>query len=63
MVFKAFNNTAGPDSLISTLLVFSTYPWMAKLDIPLLIVKGEIYIIKLTSKLTPFYFTVVKLYL
>ena len=35
MVFKAFNNTASPDSLVFTLLVFSVYPQMAKLDIPL----------------------------
>jgi hypothetical protein len=26
MAIKAVNNTAGPDSLIPTLLVFSTYP-------------------------------------
>ena len=34
MVFKAFNDTASPDSLVPTLLVFSVYPQMAKLDIP-----------------------------
>ena len=35
MVFKAFNNTAGPDGLVPTLLVFGAYPQMAELDIPL----------------------------
>ena len=38
MVFKAFNNTANPDGLVPTLLVFGAYPQMAKLDIPLPIV-------------------------
>ena len=38
MVFKAFNNTAGPDSLVPTLLVFGAYPRIAKLDAPLPIV-------------------------
>ena len=35
MVFKAFNNTASPDSLVFTLLVFGVYLQMAKLNIPL----------------------------
>ena len=35
MAFKAFNDTASLDSLVPTLLVFSVYPWMAELDIPL----------------------------
>ena len=38
MAFKAFNDTAGPDSLVPTLLVFSVYPQMPKLNIPLFIV-------------------------
>ena len=38
MVFKALNNTAGPNSLVPTLLVFSIYPRMAKLDVLLLTV-------------------------
>ena len=35
MAFKAFNYTTSPDGLVPTLLVFSVYPRMAKLDIPL----------------------------
>ena len=35
MAFKALNNTASPNSLVPTLLVFGAYPRMAKLDIPL----------------------------
>ena len=34
MVFKAFNNTAGPDGLVPTLLVFGAYLQMAELDTP-----------------------------
>src|SRR6266487_1478112 len=32
MAVKAVNNTAGPDGLVPTLLVFSAYPRMTKLD-------------------------------
>jgi hypothetical protein len=32
MAFKALNNTTGPDGLVPTLLVFSAYLQMAKLD-------------------------------
>ena len=35
MVFKAFNNTTSLNSLVFTLLVFSTYLEMARLDIVL----------------------------
>ena len=35
MAFKAFNDITGPNGLVSTLLVFSTYLRMAELDIPL----------------------------
>ena len=35
MAFKAFNDTASLDGLVPILLVFSTYLWMAELDIPL----------------------------
>ena len=35
MAFKAFNNTASLNSLVPTLLVFSIYLQMTKLDIPL----------------------------
>jgi hypothetical protein len=34
MAFKALNNTIGPNGLVSTLLVFSVYPQMIKLDAP-----------------------------
>jgi hypothetical protein len=29
---KAVNNTAGPDGLVLTLLVFGAYPWISTLD-------------------------------
>ncbi len=32
MAVKAVNDTAGPDGLVLTLLVFSAYPRMTKLD-------------------------------
>jgi hypothetical protein len=38
MAFKAINNTAGPDGLVLTLLVFGAYPRMIKLDAPSLTV-------------------------
>jgi hypothetical protein len=34
MAVKAVNDTAGPNGLILTLLVFSTYPRMSDLDLP-----------------------------
>jgi hypothetical protein len=34
MAFKALNNTAGPNGLVPTLLVFEAYPQMAELDAP-----------------------------
>ena len=34
MAVKAINNTAGPDGLVPTLLVFGAYPRMTKLDPP-----------------------------
>ena len=34
MAFKAFNNTASLNSLVSILLVFGAYPQIAELDIP-----------------------------
>ena len=33
MVFKALNNTAGLNSLIPILLIFSVYPQITKLDV------------------------------
>jgi hypothetical protein len=38
MAIKAVNNTAGPDGLVPTLLVFGTYPWIATTDTPSLTV-------------------------
>jgi hypothetical protein len=32
MAVKAINNSAGPNRIISTLLVFSTYPRLIKMD-------------------------------
>jgi hypothetical protein len=34
MAVKAVNDTAGPDGLVPTLLVFSTYLQMTELDLP-----------------------------
>jgi hypothetical protein len=34
MAFKAINNSAGPDSLVLTLLVFKAYPKIIKSDAP-----------------------------
>jgi hypothetical protein len=34
MAVKAVNDTAGPDNLIPTLLVFGAYPRMTELDPP-----------------------------
>ena len=32
IAIKVINNSAGPDSIIPTLLVFSTYPQLTKID-------------------------------
>jgi len=34
MAFKVINNSAGPNSLIPTLLVFRAYPYMVESDAP-----------------------------
>jgi hypothetical protein len=34
MAFKAINDSAGPNSLIPTLLVFRAYPYIVKSDAP-----------------------------
>jgi hypothetical protein len=34
MAFKAINDSAGPDGLVPTLLVFGAYPRMIKSDAP-----------------------------
>ena len=46
MAFKAINDSAGPDRLILTLLVFSTYPRMTEFDAPLLITTQRVTTIK-----------------
>ena len=35
MAIKAINNSARPDGIIPTLLVFGAYPQMTKMDAPL----------------------------
>ena len=34
MAVKAANDTAGPDGLVPTLLVFGAYPYISELDLP-----------------------------
>jgi hypothetical protein len=34
MAFKAINDSAGPNSLIPTLLVFGAYPYIVKSNVP-----------------------------
>ena len=46
MAFKAINNTAGPNRLVLTLLVFGTYPRMVELDILLPLVTQRANAIK-----------------
>ena len=46
MAFKAFNDTAGPDSLVFTLLVFGIYLQMAELDIPSPTVTQRVNVVK-----------------
>jgi hypothetical protein len=38
MAFKAINDSAGPNSLIPTLLVFGAYPYIVKSNVPIPIV-------------------------
>jgi len=46
MAFKAINNTASPNGLVPTLLVFGVYPQMVKLDVLLLLVTQRANAIK-----------------
>ena len=46
MVFKAFNNTAILDGLVPTLLVFSAYLRITKLDVPSPMVTQRANIVK-----------------
>jgi hypothetical protein len=38
MAIKAINNTAGPDGLVPTLLVYRAYPQISNLDPPALFI-------------------------
>ena len=38
MAVKALNNSTGPNSLVLTLLVFSTFPQISNSDIPALLI-------------------------
>ena len=42
MAVKAVNDTAGPDGLVPTLLVFGAYPRMTKLDPPALSITARV---------------------
>ena len=46
MAFKAINDSAGPDGLILTLLVFGTCPQMTEFDAPLLTTTQRAAVIK-----------------
>jgi hypothetical protein len=43
MAVKAINDSAGPDGIVSILLVFGVYPWLTKIDpsFPLVIKRAE----------------------
>ena len=45
MAVKAINNTAGPDGLILTLLVYRAYLRISKLDLPTLFIIEQAAII------------------
>jgi hypothetical protein len=34
MAFKTINNTAGPDGIVLTLLVFRTHPYLTEMNLP-----------------------------
>ncbi|RFU28088.1 hypothetical protein B7463_g8249, partial [Scytalidium lignicola] len=46
MVFKAVNDSVGPDRLVLTLLVYSAYPCMSELDTLALIISQRVMVIK-----------------
>ena len=45
MAVKAVNNTAGPDGLVPTLLVYGAYPRISNLDSPALFIIEQVAII------------------
>jgi hypothetical protein len=58
MIFKAINNTAGPDNLIPTVLVFSAYPRISLSDIlPASIAKRGQIIKKVITEIQRFHAT------
>ena len=53
MAVKAVNNTASPNGLVPTLLVFSAYPCITKLDPPTpLITERAMAVRKVTTEIT-----------
>jgi hypothetical protein len=56
MAIKAVNNTAGPDGLVPTLLVFSTYPRITTTDtLSLTVTKHSKAIIKAIKQIAELY--------
>jgi hypothetical protein len=50
MAVKAINDSAGPDSIVPTLLVFSVYPQLTKIDPPSPLVIKRAETIRVTTK-------------
>lgn len=50
MAVKAINNTAGPNSLVSNLLVFGAYPRISEFDVSTLTITQPIVAIENTMK-------------
>jgi hypothetical protein len=48
MAIKAVNNTAGPNGLVPTLLVFGAYPRITSYDAPVALVAARANVIKAT---------------
>ena len=46
MAFKAINDTAGPDGIVPTLLVFGAYPRLVESDTPSLTVSHRATVLK-----------------
>jgi hypothetical protein len=56
IAIKAVNNTAGPDGLVPTLLMFSTYPRIATTDTPsLMVTKRDKAITKAIKQIAELY--------
>ena len=50
MAVKATNDTAGPNGLVPTLLVFNAYFWMNKLNPPAFFITQQAAVIKKSNK-------------